>query len=189
MRSHSRILALAAAVLLLTLAATAQEASLGELARQQRQQKKPGRALKVFTNDDLGTAATPPPDKHEEAANPPEKAKAANADGGAEQQESGEDAEKARSKEFRKRIEAQKKAIASLEHEIDLIQREMNVDSAVYYADAGTRLRDDKQWTEKRMKALDEIESKKKELATAKDKLDEIREEGRKAGVPQAELE
>ena len=196
MKRMLRILAvLVAASFVPTLVAAQaqQDPSLGDLARHQRQHKtKP--AARVYTNDDLGrgpglaTAST----ADQAAANEAEKkdadiAAADSQDG--EQSSRGEKAGKSPAEAFKKRVEQQRKTVAALEHEVELIQREMNLDTAIYYSDAGNRLRDDKAWTEKRIKAQDDLDKKKTELAAAKQKLDDVIEEARKAGVSQGQLE
>jgi hypothetical protein len=171
-----RTLSVLAAALVVAFAvvicAGAQE-SLGDVARQQRQSKRPSSA-KVITNDDIPMVPAPAPqaeakgeksDKAEAAAPP-----------------SAEDKAKLAAS-FKAKAEQQKKNIAQLERELDVAQREYRLKVAVYYADAGNNLRDPKKWAEEDRKQRAELDDKQKALADAKQKLADIQEQTRKAGV------
>jgi len=164
--------------------AWAQE-SLGDLARQQRQGKRPS-AAKVYTNDDFAMAPTPgapypaltdaKPEKTdaEPAATPEKSDKAAPA----------EKTDKTKlAAGFKSKADEQKKNITQLERELDVAQREYRLKVAVYYADAGNNLRDGKKWAEEDKKQRAELDSKQKALADAKQKLADIQEEARRSGV------
>ena len=69
------------------------------------------------------------------------------------------------------------------ERELDVMQRENKLRTADYYGDAGTRLRDAKKFTDDDRKYQDDIAAKQKALDDAKTKLDQTREEARKAGA------
>jgi hypothetical protein len=167
--------------MLLALPAVAQQ-SLGDLARDLRKDKKPTNS-KVYTNDNLPTAGglsvSPAPAPERSAAKDAKTADAAPSD---------DDRKKAED-EWRKNIGDQKKAIASLEHDIDLMQREYKLRAAIFYADAGNALRDGKKWADDDRKYQSDLADKQKALADAKQKLDDMREQGRKAGVPSSALE
>ncbi|MGB9106385.1 MAG: hypothetical protein WCC59_16635 [Terriglobales bacterium] len=165
--------ALVAAFTIVTCAG-AQE-SLGELARQQRQLKRPSSA-RVITNDDIGMAAAPAPEAAVEAkGEKSDKAEAAAVP-------SAEDKAKLAAS-FKAKADEQKKNITQLERELDVAQREYRLKVAVYYADVGNNLRDSKKWAEEDRKQRAEIEDKQKTLADAKQKLADIQEQARKAGV------
>ena len=159
--------------------AGAQE-SLGELARQQRQLKRPSSA-RVITNDDIAMAAAPAP----EAAPP---AAAAEAKGDKSEKSdaaavpSADDKEKLAAS-FKAKADEQKKNIAQLERELDVAQREYRVKVAIYYADVGNNLRDSKKWAEEDRKQRAELDDKQKAIAAAKQKLADIQEAARKEGV------
>jgi hypothetical protein len=170
-----------------TLAWTQTETPLGDLARDARRQKTP-RSKVVVSDDELRTSAPPPetkadakPGAAKTAAKSAAPAAAAKDEGKEAPDESGKDAEKAQG--FRQRVVEQKKAIGTLEKEVDLLQREMALQTAQFYADAGTQLRNGKDWAERRKKFEDEIATKKTALTAAKEKLDDIREEARRAGL------
>jgi len=59
----------------------------------------------------------------------------------------------------------------------------------VYYADAGAMLRDSGKFAEDSRKLQAEIDTKTQALADAKQKLTDLQEEARKAGVPQNQLD
>src|SRR5215471_9535717 len=81
------------------------------------------------------------------------------------------------------------KEIRQLERELNVAQREAGVRSAVYYADAGTMLRDSAKYAEDNRKLQAEIETKTQALASAKQKLADLEEQARKAGVPSSRLD
>lgn len=87
------------------------------------------------------------------------------------------------------KLDDQKKQVADLEHEVDLMQREHQLRVAELYWDAGNRLRDDKKWTEDEQKYQDSLADKNSKLQAARGKLDQLKEEARKAGVPGRTLE
>src|SRR5215510_1228534 len=88
-----------------------------------------------------------------------------------------------------KLINDEKKEISQLERELNVAQREAGVRSAVYYADAGTMLRDSAKYAEDNRKLQAEIETKTQALASAKQKLADLEEQARKAGVPSSRLD
>lgn len=155
--------------------AGAQE-SLGELARQQRQSKRPSSA-RVITNDDIAMAAAPAPAAAAEAkGDVSDKSDAAAAPGA--------DDKTKLAASFKAKADEQKKNIAQLERELDVAQREYRLKVAVYYADVGNNLRDSKKWAEDDRKQRAELDDKQKALADAKQKLADIQEQARKAGAP-----
>jgi hypothetical protein len=154
--------------------------SLGELARQQRQLKRPSSA-KVITNDDIAMTAAPAPD-----APAPATAAEAKGDkpdkGGAAAVPSADDKAKLAAS-LKAKADEQKKNIAQLQRELNVAEREYRVKVAVYYADVGNNLRDSKKWAEEDRKQRAELDDKKKQIDAAKQKLDEIQEQARTAGV------
>lgn len=164
--------------------AGAQE-SLGELARQQRQSKRPSSA-RVITNDDIAMAAAPAPviaaeakgDKSDKDKDKSDKDKS-----DAAAVPSANDKTKLAAS-FKAKADEQKKNIAQLERELDVAQREYRLKVAVYYADVGNNLRDGKKWAEEDRKQRAELDEKQKALVAAKQRLDDIQEAARKAGAP-----
>lgn len=153
--------------------------SLGDVARQQRQEKRPS-SKKVVTNDEIPMVETPAATPA--AADAEKTAKGEHADkaeaGAAKPEDKVKQADALKAK-----AEEQKKNIAQLERELDVAQREYRLKVAVYYADVGNNLRDSKKWAEEDRKQREEIENKQKSLNDAKQKLSDLQEQARKAGV------
>jgi hypothetical protein len=169
------------AVLIMTLAVllcTASAQSLGEAARKVKSQKKPA-TDKVYTNDDFSSQA--PVVKAAEKESAP-----TNAETDAKTKDNAEDAAKvksAKASEWKQKLEEQKKAVADLERELNLMEREHQVRVATYYADAGNQLRDSKKWFEDEKKYEDDHAAKQKALADGRQRLDDLQESARKAGM------
>ena len=175
-RNLSRLaVALVAAFTIVTSVGAQQ--SLGELARQQRQAKRPSSA-RVITNDDIAMAPAPAPEAAAEPKGDTSDKDKSDAAAGA----SADDKTKL-SASFKAKANDQKKAIAQLEREFDVAQREYRLKVAIYYADVGNNLRDGKKWAEEDRKQRAELDDKQKAIAAAKQKLADIQEEARKAGV------
>lgn len=187
-----RILWMIAALLAsgLLLAAAAQQQSstvnLGDAARRARASKQPVPASRVFTNDNLptqgsistNTADTLPKGTSESAA---ETGGAAAGEGEAAA------APKDRAdleKQWRQKISDQKSKVTQLQRDVDRIDREMRMQGTVVaFGDAGC-LRDPKKCDDAMKAYQDESASKKQELQTETDKLDAMREELRRSGLP-----
>jgi hypothetical protein len=165
----------AASVVAFTIVTCAGAQSLGELARQQRQSKRPSSA-RVITNDDIAMAAAPAPDAAAEA-------KGDKSDKGEAAAVPSADDKAKLAASFKAKADEQKKNIAQLERELDVAQREYRLKVAVYYADVGNNLRDGKKWAEEDRKQRAELDDKQKALAAAKQKLDDIQETARTAGA------
>ena len=158
-----------------TIVSSAGAQSLGELARQQRQSKRPSTA-RVITNDDISMAPAPAP-----AA--PAEAKSDTADKTEAAPAPSTDDKTKLAASFKGKADEQKKNIAQLERELDVAQREYRLKVAVYYADVGNNLRDSKKWAEEDRKQRAELDDRQKAIADAKQKLADIQEQARKAGV------
>jgi len=63
-------------------------------------------------------------------------------------------------------------------------QREYRLRAAAFYADAGSRLRNQGSWDKEDAQYKQQIAQKQKALDDAKKALDDMKEQGRKAGVP-----
>jgi len=86
--------------------------------------------------------------------------------------------------EWQKKIAEQKQAIEMLSRELDVLQRELSLRVAQYYGDAGYQLQNSAQWYKQNMEYQRNIAEKQQAMTTAKQKLDDLQEEARKAGVP-----
>jgi hypothetical protein len=199
----NRVVAFIAVVLVFAGAAYSQ--SLGEVARHNRQAKQANKksAAHVYTNDDIPsvtvireTSQSPTPQSPAAAAEPvpptgETKAEGQPAEGdskaaeAAKKIESAADATKAADVQ-RARIEEQRKAVELLEREVNVAQREHQIQTAVFYTDAGSRLRDPKDWTEKQKKYEDEMAAKSKTLEQAKQRLQDLEDEARRSSTTTA---
>jgi hypothetical protein len=87
-------------------------------------------------------------------------------------------------KEWQGKIKGQKDTIDLLQRELDVAQKEYQLRAAAMYADVGSRLRNETQWDKQDADFKQKIADKQKALDDAKQKLDDMVEEARKAGVP-----
>lgn len=171
------------------LVSAAEAQSLGEQARELRQNRPTQTSDKVLTNDDLGTLLVSQESKSsdetkESGVTPDPKTmdKAA-------EKKSGEAKETKPEEELPAKLNDQKQQIAQTERELDILQRENKLRASSYYGDAGARLRDPKKFAEDDRKYQSEIAAKQKELEESKNKLDDMKEEARKAGLPPSDRE
>lgn len=188
-----RILILGFSLALLATAALAlsqaAQPSLGDVARQQRSEKK-ATPKHVITNEDLPSsssggvtvAASPTggatPAKDSKDAKKP--AAAAHADG---------DAKTPADETYRTEIQKQRAEITRLENEVADLQHKQQVQSTNAYMDAGARLRDPKAWTAQRDKLDKDIAAGQEKLQDARTKLDDLLEQARKLGISTSSLE
>jgi hypothetical protein len=64
------------------------------------------------------------------------------------------------------------------------LQRENRLRAATYYADAGTRLRDQGKYAADDLRYQQEIQAKRSAIKSAQQQLDTLREQARRMGVP-----
>jgi ribosomal protein L34 len=168
---------------------------LGDVARKARV-KASKTPAKVITNDDLagtgpdfanGAARTAAAGDASAGADVPAKADAASPAKEPSQApastDMGADDVRKRDDGFRARYLELKGNLVLVERELKVAQREYEVQSAEFYADAGRQLRDSKAWAERQKKHEDEIAAKQKQVDKAKEELEKLTDEGRKAGV------
>jgi hypothetical protein len=172
------------------LPASAQEGSLADAARKAREHKKEApKARRVFSNDDIpsrgagvstvGTAAqagsSTTPDgaagttaaTGDTTATPDDKAKA-----------SADDEAK-----WRKKFGELRAKIATTEKEIDVMQRELNLNQQQYYSDPNVAMR--QQYSRSDINdGKKAIDTKKAELEALKQQLAELQDDLRRAGAP-----
>jgi len=186
-------------------AAQSQKPSLGDYARATRKDKdKKQPVAKQFDNDNLpktdklsivGNAlpqsteeakeSVPQDGDHGKAAAQTEKgtqtgksAETAPKDAAAEREKT--------YKEWQQKIADQRKQIDLLSRELDVMQREYRLRAAAFYADAGNRLRNQGDWDKEDAAYKQKIAEKQKAVDAAKQHLDDLQEQARKAGVPSA---
>jgi hypothetical protein len=184
--------------------AGSQAQSLGEAARKARKEKAaPSPAQKVYTNENLPSGplsvATvndeekPRPQENADGEAMPSEASPEAGAGSSERQQDGAATAADSSpggggkqdySAWQTRIAEQKNKVQLLERELGVLEREYRLRIAVFYADAGTRLRDDRKFADGDRQYKSDLETKKSALAAAKQQLEDIREEARKAGVP-----
>jgi len=87
-------------------------------------------------------------------------------------------------KSWQGRLTAQKDSIDLASRELDVLQREYQLRAAAMYADAGNRLRNQLPWDKEDADYKQKIADKQKAVDDAKQKLTDMQEEARKAGVP-----
>jgi hypothetical protein len=172
--------------------------SLGDYARQVRKEPDGKPKKKVFDNDNLpkvdklsvvGNAAAPAAEAAPAESKPAETANAgpAKSEAGAPPADSSkmDQAQKeAAWKQWRDKIKSQLETIDLLTRELDVVQREYQIRAAAMYADAGNRLRNSADWDKQDAQYKQQIADKQKALDDGKQKLEDLREEARKAGVP-----
>ncbi|PYX51601.1 MAG: hypothetical protein DMG76_31640 [Acidobacteria bacterium] len=89
-------------------------------------------------------------------------------------------------KEWQQKLTAQKDQIDLADRELDVLKREYQIRAAAFYADAGDRLRNSAAWDKQDTQYKQQIADKQKALDDAKQKLEEMQEDARKAGIPAA---
>ena len=150
---------------------TQPQSSLGDYAR--KVQKDPSAAKakpKIYDNDNL-----PKDDKLSVVGQPAAVAKPAEDDKAKKE---------ALWKEWQSKITEQKNQIELASRELDVTQREYQLRAAAMYADTGNRLRNEAQWDKQDAEYKQKIADKQKAVDDAKQKLSDMQEEARKAGVP-----
>jgi len=186
------------------------DSSLGDYARQIRKGGAPAKP-KVFDNDNLpkgdklsvvGTPAEAATGASTEAAPAPAAGEAkaqteakttsetkpaeeqAPAAGPAKTPEEEDAAKQAAWKQWGDRIQQQKDQIDLLTRELDVLEREYKLRAAAMYADVGNRMRNSGDWDKQDAQYKQQIADKQKAVDDAKQKLDDMLEDARKAGVP-----
>ena len=164
------------------LATPAAAQSLGEYARQQRAKKPPAaQGVKEYTNDNLPTSGTLTTVGQTSTASTSPGAGSSKAEA-----DSGKDRTKQEA-EWKAKFAEQKSVIAKLQRELDVATQENNnrqAQAQVNTYDVGARLRNPVLFAAENKKYQDEIEGKKKELEAAKQKLEDMKDDLRKAGLP-----
>jgi hypothetical protein len=183
---HTKLMAVV--TLLMVALSTASAQSLGDYARTARKNKvEPSPTTRHYDNDNLPTNETlsvvgQSPAANSTTAVPAEAPKAT------EQKTAAVDQQKA-AEELNKKIQAQQEKINALNHELDLDQREQRLRAAAFYTDAGTRLRNPGQWDKDQAQDANDAADKRKALDAARQQLEQMQEDARKAGITQKEKE
>jgi hypothetical protein len=172
------------------------QSSLGDYARKVR--KDPGAAKakpKVFDNDNIPVndkLSIVGPAPASSAADAGDKSTADSKDAAAKPAASADDEQvkkRAAWKAWQDKLTAQKDSIDLASRELDVLQREYQLRAAAMYADVGNRMRNAVQWDKQEAEYKQKIADKHKAVDDAKQKLEDMKEEARKAGVPAAMID
>lgn len=173
------------------------EPSLGSYARAVKKDKKPQpAAVKKWDNDNLpkddkisvvGNGSTASADASVGA--PLGDAQAAATDKSAVQPGQTAAQRQVVYDQWQQRITAQQAQVDLLQRELDVDQREYRVRAAAFYADAGDRLRNQGAWDKEDADYKQKIADKQKALDEAKQQITDMQEEARKSGVPSSSRE
>ncbi len=181
---------------LLTGMAVAQSDSLADAARKHRQQqagKTP--AAKIYTNDNLpatetiSTVGAPT----SESAHPSDNGDATAADpnaatkDGAKADASKPDDDQQRQKtweDWRDKIQKQKASVEQMEKDNAELERQFKLTTGNFYNSAQQRVYDGAAMAKEDAAYKEQMEQKKKALDDAKEKIDALQEDARRAGVP-----
>lgn len=184
-----RMVCMAMGVLLLVGVSMASAQSLGEVARSTRKGKTQQRpANRHFDNDNLpkgdhvsvvGPAPAVNANGENQAGEANGQQMAPNADPKAAAEERQQAAD-----DWKKRIDEQKKKAESLSHELELTQREYRLRAVAMYSDAGNRLRNAAMWDKEDADFKKQIDGQQKAVNAAKQELEDLKEQARKAGAP-----
>ena len=175
---HTKLMAIVTLVLLGVGAAAAQ--SLGDYARTVRKNKPDTTATsKVYDNDNLPTTETlsvvgpsPSDNKAAGAAKPPA------VDPATARQQTAD--------AWKDKLDKQKEKIASLSHELDIDQRELQLHAAAMQTNPGVVVRD-VQFNKDEAQYKSDLEAKQKALDAAHQEMDDLQDQAHKAGVAQNE--
>ena len=163
--------------------------TLADAAREQQAKKKAPATSHVYTNESLEFHAAPPDTTSTKASDSSTstsaKADAKSDTGDADTPAVDPAAEKKKAADaIKDKYTKQQADLAQLQRELDILVRENRLRAAVYYADAGARLRDEAKYAADDRKYQADIAAKQKAIADGQANLDKIREEARRAGVP-----
>jgi hypothetical protein len=163
---------------------------LGDVARMARRHKPaPTPGEKVYNNDNLpGKGVINTVGASGDAANASDQGTQDQANAGKDDKDKNgtpsADEHKKTNDEWSGKISQQKQEISRLERELNVLQRESQIHAAVNYADMGTRLGNNAKYAEQDRQYQEQIAGKQKALDDARQKLADMQEEARKAGVP-----
>lgn len=155
--------------------------SLGEVARHNRAKKNPGSVME-FNDDTMHRTISPEQDEANsgDQDSKPQQSAAAKVKSSKKNEA---EAEQQKKEDLQKSIDSEKKKIADMEHELNIMQREQKLRTAAYYGDAGTMLRDSAKYEQDTKKQQDDMDAKKKDIDDAQQKLADLEEQARKAGL------
>jgi hypothetical protein len=181
-----------------TAAPSQDQSSLADYAR--KVHKDTGAAKpkpKVFDNDNL-----PKDDKLSVVGQPVNEARTATTEessdksatpdgkaGTASKSITGTDKKQSEVNSWVEKLTAQKEQVNMASRELDVTQREYQLRAAAMYADVGNRLRNSLQWDKEEATYKQQLAEKQKALDDAKQKVEDMKDEALKAGVPSSMIE
>jgi|HubBroStandDraft_4_1064222.scaffolds.fasta_scaffold147280_2 hypothetical protein len=174
------------------------EPSLGSYARAVKKDKKPQAPAKKWDNDNLpkddkisvvGNGTTASADASAGAPLSMSPASGSPTDKSAVQPGQSPEQRQVIYDEWQQRISAQQSQVDLLQRELDVDQREYRLRAAAFYADAGDRLRNQAAWDKEDTDYKQKLAEKQKSLDEAKQKVTDLQEEARKSGVPSSSRE
>ena len=178
-----------AIMILITTAAFAQQ-SLGDAARAARAQKQRTATNKpAITNDSLRLMGGPMTEATASSSLPAadtskDATKSADAKAADKSDKDEAQAKEDQKKQLADDLAKTKAELDQLTRELDVMQRENRLRAASYYADAGNRLRNEQQYAAADRQYQQDIQNKQNAINAAKAKLDGLREQARRLGVP-----
>src|SRR5450759_3326187 len=185
---HMKPMVIATLLLLGISGAAAQ--SLGDYARAVRKDKAElSSTSRHYDNDNLPTnqplsVVGPPPAADAKAAPEAEDAKSKSSEKTATANPAAADAERQKAEEeWKKKLDAQKEKVDSLNHALDLQQREYRLRVATQYDSQGNRIQNAGQWGKEDTQYRNDSETKQKAIEAAQQELNDLQEQAHKAGI------
>ncbi len=186
-----RIFFVLAALALLAISVQAQT-TIADIARQERAKKLPRNPnTRVYTNESLNLKPVSDTTVSDAkiASNSDAKAAAGSDVKAGDAKDAAKQDDGKKLEEIRSQIAQQKQEITQIQREIDVAEREAKLRAAQYYGDAGAKLRDEKNYLEADRKAKADVAAKQQSLAQAQQKLAQLEEAARRAGVPAGQIQ
>jgi hypothetical protein len=185
---HMKPMVIATLLLLGISGAAAQ--SLGDYARAVRKDKAElSSTSRHYDNDNLPTnqplsVVGPPPAADAKAAPEAEDAKSKSSEKTATANPAAAVAERQKAEEeWKKKLDAQKEKVDSLNHDLDLQQREYRLRVATQYDSQGNRIQNAGQWGKEDAQYRNDSEAKQKAIEAAQQELNDLQEQAHKAGI------
>jgi hypothetical protein len=183
---HMKPMVIATLLLLGISGAAAQ--SLGDYARAVRKDKaEPSSTSRHYDNDNLPTSQPlsvvgPPPAADTNAAPEAEDAKPKSSEKAAAANPADAERQKA-AEDWKTKIDEQQKKLDSLNHDLDLAQREYRLRVATQYDSEGNRIQNAGQWGKEDAQYRTDTEAKQKAIETAQQELNDVQDQAHKAGI------
>ena len=183
---HMKPMVIATLLLLGISGAVAQ--SLGDYARAVRKDKaEPSSTSRHYDNDNLPTSQPlsvvgPPPAADTNAAPEAEDAKPKSSEKAAAANPADAERQKA-AEDWKTKIDEQQKKLDSLNHDLDLAQREYRLRVATQYDSEGNRIQNAGQWGKEDAQYRTDTEAKQKAIEAAQQELNDVQDQAHKAGI------